>query len=258
VLISEVMLQQTQAARVVPIFERFVRRFPSLASLAAAPRSDVVEAWAGLGYNRRAVALSSAARRIVEDHEGLVPSDPRVLASLPGVGPYTAAAVASIAYGARIPAIDTNVRRVVRRALLGRDEADPGEVEALADRWIDPDRPGAWNESVMDLGRTFCRSLPRCDGCPLGDECAFALAGAVPRRPGRGQGEFVGSMRQVRGDVVRVLRASSSTIAGLAAQTGHASERLAEAVAGLVSDGLVDASPAALRGLRRGRVSLAR
>jgi A/G-specific adenine glycosylase len=175
------------------------------------------------------------------------------------VGPYTAAAVASIAYGVAIPAIDTNVTRVVRRVLLGRDEADVREVEALAGAWLDVDRPGAWNQASMDLGRTFCRALPRCDGCPLGGECAFARAGAVPRPTVRRQAPFAGSTRQVRGDVVRVLRAAtSSTIARLAAETGHASERLAEAVAGLASEGLVDATPAALRGSSRGRVSLAR
>lgn len=108
VLVSEIMLQQTQAARVVPVFVRFLGAFPSVASLAAAGRGDVVRAWAGLGYNRRAVALSEAARAIVRDHDGRVPADPQVLRTLPGVGPYTAAAVAALAFGAPVAAVDTN------------------------------------------------------------------------------------------------------------------------------------------------------
>src|SRR5438876_715357 len=121
------MLQQTQAARVAPAFGRFVERFPTVRDLAAAPRAEVLRAWAGLGYNRRAVALSEAARAIVRDHSGRVPSDPAALQRLPGVGPYTAAAVASLAYGVPAPALDTNVRRVVARARVG---TEPHEVRA--------------------------------------------------------------------------------------------------------------------------------
>ena len=124
-LVSEVMLQQTQAARVKPIFEAFVARFPGVAALAAASRADVLRAWAGLGYNRRAVALHEAARAIVREHRGRVPNDVGALVRLPGMGPYTASAVASIGYGAPVAALDGNVRRVVARAVRG---AEPDEV----------------------------------------------------------------------------------------------------------------------------------
>ena len=126
-LVSEVMLQQTQAARVEPIFEAFVARFPRVDALAAASRADVLRAWSGLGYNRRAVALHEAARAVVRDHGGRVPRDVDALVQLPGVGPYTAAAVASIGYGDAVAALDGNVRRVAARAIRG---AEPDEVPA--------------------------------------------------------------------------------------------------------------------------------
>jgi A/G-specific adenine glycosylase len=131
VLVSEVMLQQTQASRVIPAYRAFLRRFPAVRALARASRRDVLEAWAGLGYNRRAVALSQAARSILADHSGSVPAEPDVLVTLPGVGPYTAAAVASIGYGVPVAAVDTNVARVVARMVLGRE---PHEVPATAIR----------------------------------------------------------------------------------------------------------------------------
>ncbi|MGH2637253.1 MAG: A/G-specific adenine glycosylase, partial [Actinomycetota bacterium] len=147
VLVSEVMLQQTQAARVAPAFERFVSTFPGVRSLAVASRADVLRAWDGLGYNRRAVALSEAARTIERDHGGRVPSDPRVLRSLPGVGPYTADAVASLAFGAPVPALDTNVRRVVARVRLGVEahQVTGGRLRSEAEDWLDRDDPGGWN-----------------------------------------------------------------------------------------------------------------
>src|SRR5439155_19095369 len=139
VLVSEVMLQQTQAERVAPAFERFLERLPDVRSLAGASRAGVLRAWGSLGYNRRAVRLSEAARAVVRDHGGRIPADPDALRTLPGVGPYTAAAVASIGHGVPVAAVDVNVRRVVARARLGRD---PGEVTASAVRaegqaWLD-------------------------------------------------------------------------------------------------------------------------
>jgi A/G-specific adenine glycosylase len=187
VLVSEVMLQQTQAARVARAFAPFVERFPSVHALAAAPRSEVVAAWAGLGYNRRAVALSETARRIVREHHGVVPADPEALARLPGIGPYTAAAVAAIAWGAAVPAIDTNVRRVVARAVLGMDGVDATRpaVREAASAWMEVPEPGAWNQAVMDLGREICRPDPRCDRCPLERSCAFRTARRSPVHRGR-------------------------------------------------------------------------
>jgi len=242
VWVSEVMLQQTQASRVVPAFRSFLRRFPTVHALAAASRRDVVREWGGLGYNRRAVRLSEAARAIVRDHGGRIPRETATLRELPGVGPYTAAAVASLGFGQAVAVVDTNVRRVVARVLVGIDghEAPARQVWALADAWLDRDDPITWNQAVMDLGREVCRPNPRCDACPLARVCRFRLAGAVPGRGSSRQGPFEGSGRQVRGAVVRALRSRSSlTRTRLADETGFPPERIDAAVATLTADGLV-------------------
>ena len=271
VLVSEVMLQQTQAGRVVTAFERFVARFPSITALARAPRSEVVRAWAGLGYNRRAVALSEAARAVVARHGGRIPRNREDLRRLPGVGPYTAAAVASLAFGEPVPAVDTNVRRVVARAILGVDgsEASLAEVAGAAERWIDRRDPGGFNQALMDLGREVCRPVPRCEACPLRGPCEFrrARGGATRASPGivraralsrRGQPTFQGSSRQVRGRVVEVLRGRrSATLAGLAREAGVPRSRVPPAVRALATDGIVRAGPAARAGRPGGRVALA-
>ncbi len=259
VLVSEVMLQQTQASRVVPAYRAFVRRYPTLASLARAPRSEVIAAWNGLGYNRRAVALSDAARVIVQEHLGRIPSEPELLARLPGVGPYTAAAVDSLAFGRAVPAIDTNVRRVVARVLVGVDPVDAasGEVRRLAARWVDRDDPGAWNQALMDLGREVCRPRPRCERCPIRGACRFLADGREPGPSARRRPPFRGSTREARGAVVRSLRPGSATTLGtLVARTGLGRPRIVEAVAALHADGLIEAGPAALAGSPRGCVRL--
>ena len=243
VWVSEVMLQQTQASRVVPAFRSFLRRFPTVRALAAAPRRDVVREWGGLGYNRRAVRLSEAARAIVRDHGARIPRDPATLRALPGVGPYTAAAVASLGFGQPVAVVDTNVRRVVARVHMGIDGhgAPAKELSALADAWLDRDDPIAWNQAVMDLGRVVCRPKPRCDACPLARVCRFRLAGSIAvRGPGR-QGPFEGSSRHVRGAVVRALRSHPSlTRTRLADETGFPPERIDAAVGTLATDGLVE------------------
>ncbi len=248
VLVSEVMLQQTQASRVVPAFTHFLRRFPSVHALARAPRRDVLLAWNGLGYNRRAVALSEAARTIVLRHAGRVPADPAALRALPGVGPYTASAVASISFGVPIPAIDTNARRIVARVFEATDDVGPARVRELADAWLDTRDPGAWNQALMDLGREVCRPQPRCDACPLRGVCAFVARRARPSAPRRRQGPFDGSFRQVRGAVVRALRArGSATTDQLVEITGADAERLTEAVRRLTVEGLLELSGARVR-----------
>ena len=259
VLVSEIMLQQTQAARVVPVFERFLGRFPTVAALADASRADVVRAWEGLGYNRRAVALSEAARAIVRDHHERVPGDPDELKRLPGIGQYTAAAIASFAYGATIAAVDTNVRRVVARARLGRE---PGEVrrdtiDDEAGRWLDRRHPADWNQALMDLGRDICRPEPRCEACPIAADCRARSRSRRSRLSPRRAAPFEGSMRQVRGGIVRVLRRRSASVGELAVQTGFPVERIVDAVEDLVRDGLVVADTAARAGRGNGRVRLA-
>ena len=172
-LVSEVMLQQTQAARVVATYSAFLRVFPTVRVLAEASRADVLRAWAGLGYNRRAVSLHRAAQAVMTEHGGRVPTDRAALRALPGVGPYTSAAVASIAGGVPVAVIDVNARRIVARVAYGRDASlvPAGSVDATATRWVHRADPGAWNQALMDLGREHCRAMPRCDGCPLADAC---------------------------------------------------------------------------------------
>jgi len=243
VWVSEVMLQQTQAARVVPAYASFLRRFPTVRALAVAPRRDVVAQWGGLGYNRRAVRLSEAARAIVRDHGGRIPHDKDELLELPGVGPYTAAAVASMGFGEPVAVVDTNVRRVVSRVHLGVDghEVPAKEVWALAEAWLDRDDPVTWNQALMDLGREVCRPEPRCDVCPLAGVCRFRRDGAAATRGPSRQGPFEGSTRQVRGAIVNALRSHPwLTPARLASETGFPVDRIDAAVATLSVDGLVE------------------
>jgi A/G-specific adenine glycosylase len=264
VLVSEVMLQQTQAARVVPAFEAFMVSFPTVAALAAASRADVLRAWGRLGYPRRAVALHRTAGVIAHEHGGRVPRGLDDLRALPGVGEYTAAAIASLAFGQPVAAVDTNVRRIWARVVHGLDADKVSAATSRLDAkvWLDPDHPGAWNQALMDLGRDVCRPQPRCDVCPLRPWCRFAASGTAGtgerRATTRPQAPFEGSMRQVRGSVVALLRERpSATIAAAVSATGHTPTRITEAVAGLAHDGVIDATPAALRGSRRGTIRLA-
>jgi A/G-specific adenine glycosylase len=263
VLVSEVMLQQTQAQRVVPAFNAFLERFPSVRALAAAPRAEVVRAWGNLGYNRRAVALSEAARAIVQDHGGRIPDDPAVLRVLPGIGPYTASAIAALAYGRPTPALDVNVRRVVARARLGSDpeESRPADVARAAREWLDGTDPADWHQAVMDLGRVVCRPVPRCPACPLEAACAVRIRPRhVPtrHRPRRAGEPFVGSRRHLRGRVVALLRERHPrSLGALAASTDSSVDRVAEVVRAMTAERIVSAGPAAIRGSPRGSVRLA-
>lgn len=261
VLVSEVMLQQTQASRVQELFPPFMARFPTVAALSEASPADALRAWAGLGYHRRAVSLQLAARTIVAEHGGRVPDGLTELQALPGVGPYTAAAVASIAYGVPVAAVDTNARKVMARLDHGveRDEITQRQAEAVAGEWLEGGRPGEWNQAVMTLGRSICRTTPRCEVCPLAPVCRFRAAGRTGRPSVRRQPAFEGSVRQVRGAVVSHLLAHPFlTIAGLASLTGYGAPRVAEAVAGLHRDRVVTATAAALDGRAGGRVRLPR
>jgi A/G-specific adenine glycosylase len=245
VLVAEVMLQQTQASRVAEAFPRFVARFPHVAALGSASRADVLREWGGLGYPRRAVALHRAARAVADDHGGVVPSAVVVLQTLPGVGAYTAAAVASIAYGEPVAAIDTNVRRVLSRLAYGRDADDvpAASIRRAAAAWLAKTEPGDWNQAVMDLGRAVCKPVPRCDLCPLAPGCRFRANGGRARRRGiRRQPPFEGSMRQVRGAVLRYLRgdARATSIDAIAAALGLPVPRVGLAVNALELDGLVE------------------
>jgi A/G-specific adenine glycosylase len=255
-----VMLQQTQAARVVPAYAAFRRRFPDVAALAAASRAEVLRAWGSLGYPRRAVAMAEAAREMVREHGGRVPDDPALLVTLPGIGPYTAAAVAALGYGRPVAALDTNVRRVTARSLLGDEphRLPAAVVSNSAGEWLGRARPGDVLQALMDLGRTTCRPRPRCGECPLAASCRFVAGGVEPQRAPRRQPAYAGSLREVRGAVLRSLRerADATTLGALVAATGFDDRRVADAVRGLAADGVVAAGPAALEGRPRGRVSL--
>ena len=223
ILVSEVMLQQTQAARVVPHYERFLARFPDPGALAAAPAAAVIGAWSGLGYNRRALSLQAAARVVAS--EGW-PAD---LEELPGVGPYTAAAVASFAWDVQVAAVDTNVRRVIER----RDgvRRSPRALARRAEELLPEGRAAAWNQAMMELGATVCRPRrPRCGECPLQAGCAGPDAVPAPARP-RGE-PFEASDRWARGRILAALVAGGD-LPPLAA------ERRERALAGLARDGLV-------------------
>jgi A/G-specific adenine glycosylase len=222
-LVSEVMLQQTQAARVIPYYEAFLARFPTAQALAAARPRDVLEAWSGLGYNRRALALHAAAKRVAET------GWPDDLTELPGVGPYTAAAVGSFAWDRQQAAIDTNARRVIERydGLARR----PAALAARAAELLPPGRAADFNQAMMELGATVCRPrAPRCHECPVRGGCAGP--GEPPSRR-RGAERYEDSDRWARGRVVAALLAGRPLPAALTA------ERRERVLAALERDGLV-------------------
>jgi A/G-specific adenine glycosylase len=206
VLVSELMLQQTQVDRVVPYFERFMAQFPSFEALAAASRADVIRLWSGLGYNRRAVHLHEAARLVVDRHSGRLPSDRESLEALPGIGPYTAGAVLSMAFGQNEAAPDTNVRRVIGRYALS--DAEGGQsIDAMVASLVPASRAGDWNQGLMDLGSSVCLARkPRCLLCPLQPGCKSAgHVGPRVRKQRRPSDEYPGSSRFYRGRLLAAL-----------------------------------------------------
>ncbi len=188
ILVSEIMLQQTQVERVVDYFDRFVAAFPDARALAAASRGDVLKIWEGLGYYGRARALHQTAAVVCREHDAHIPSTATGLRSLPGIGPYTSAAVASIAFGERIAVIDTNVVRVLARLARVDGDTSKGEGRArlarLADELLDPKRPGDFNQAMMELGATVCRPRsPDCSRCPVADRCGARRSGRPDQWP---------------------------------------------------------------------------
>jgi A/G-specific adenine glycosylase len=249
VLVSEIMLQQTQVSRVVEPFSRFIARFPTAASCAAAPLDEVLRAWAGLGYNRRAVNLYRAATLIVERHRGQVPGDLDALVRLPGVGSYTARAVLALAYGRPVGVVDTNVSRVLARAVAGH-ALDRGEAQRLADRLVPKADGWRFTQALFDLGARFCTAhAPRCAHCPLAARCRWAKTRAAaasrdisldPAHPRRRQAPFAGSDREGRGKLVGALRIGPVALSKLADHAGWPEDpdRAQRIAANLVSEGL--------------------
>ncbi len=219
VMVSEFMLQQTPVSRVLPVHEAWLDRWPTPADLAAEPTGEAVRAWGRLGYPRRALRLHAAAVANVRDHGGVVPDDHDALRALPGVGDYTAAAIASFAYGRRHVVLDTNVRRVLARTVSGVEFPAPSVTRAerdLAAGLLPADEPTAatWSVAVMELGALVCTAdRPRCDACPVVDLCAWHRAGKPaydgPPRPVQ---TYAGTDRQCRGRLLAVLRDAHGTV----------------------------------------------
>jgi A/G-specific adenine glycosylase len=248
VLVSEFMLQQTPVPRVEPVWQRWMAEWPVPSALAGAPRADAVRAWGKLGYPRRAIRLHAAAQAIATEHDDRVPSDVAALEALPGVGSYTARAVVAFGYGMRAPVVDTNVRRVVARAVHGEGDAGPARTKAdLAD--VDALLPAEDSEAavvsaaLMELGAVVCTArAPRCGACPVRAQCAWVEAGRPeyvgPRRPVQG---FAGTDRQVRGRLLDVLRTADCPVpaAGLDAVWADRPQR-ERCLASLLVDGLAE------------------
>jgi A/G-specific adenine glycosylase len=280
VLVSEIMLQQTPVARVLPEYLSWLARWPTPAALAAAPAGEAIRQWGRLGYPRRALRLHETATILVARHGGTVPDDLDALRALPGIGSYTAAAVASFAFGQRHAVLDTNVRRVLARLVAGQAWAGGASSASVAERRLaesllpaEPAVAARWSVAVMELGALVCTAAgPRCGDCPVARECAWLAAGrpAPPTGSGgitraaeagvmaaavgaaggavgaarRRTQKYEGTDRQCRGRVLAVLRASDDPVRRAdfdAVWAGRA--QLDRALDGLVADGLVDPLP---------------
>jgi len=274
VLVSEIMLQQTPVARVVPAHQSWLARWPTPPDLAAEPAGEAIRQWGRLGYPRRALRLHETATIVTERHGGIVPDDVDTLLALPGIGSYTAAAVASFAFGQRHAVLDTNVRRVLARLVAGqpRPRSGPSPAERRMAESLLPAEPAVaarWSVAVMELGALVCTAAsPRCAGCPVARDCAWlaagrpgagdaragagdARAGAGDARAGAGDGRspgrtqrYDGTDRQCRGRLLAVLRDGDgpATLAEFDAVWADRTQ-LARALDGLVADGLVDPLP---------------
>ncbi len=246
-LVSEIMLQQTPVARVIPRLEQWLARWPTPDALAADSPAEAVRAWDRLGYPRRALALHAAAVAISERHGGIVPDEVDALLALPGIGDYTARAVAAFAYGQPVPVVDVNTRRVIARAVNGLGEAGPARtrIDLDAMQQLLPSNPAEarqFNAGAMELGQTVCTArAPRCGSCPIAELCAWRASGypeydgpAAPR-----QARFEGSDRQVRGLIMRELRLSDTPVpADVVEGLWPDSVQRERALAGLLADGL--------------------
>jgi A/G-specific adenine glycosylase len=259
ILVSEIMLQQTQVDRVIPKYHQFLEAFPTLEALAAAPVADVIRVWSGLGYNRRAVRLHALARWVVEHTSGQMPSTPSELQALEGLGPYTANAVACFAFGADAPVVDTNIRRVLGRVfadVIGLDPPANPALFAFAERLLPEGEGYAWNQALMDLGATVCTARnPQHDICPLALHCAgrTLVDGTERRAAERGptykvSQPFEQTTRYFRGQIVARCRELEPCQTLSLDDLGHSLredyrpehvEWVADLVDGLRRDGLV-------------------
>jgi len=246
VLVSEFMLQQTQTSRVVGPWTSFLERFPTPGDCADAPLSEVLRAWEGLGFHRRAKFLHEAAVMITRDFGGVVPATVVELRQLPGVGSYTANAIASFAFGHPVAVLDTNVGRILARA-VANERLSPADAQRLADELRGSSDSRQFNQAMLDLGAQFCTSRPACETCPVSRHCRWrqeggddpaVLSGGVSKK----QSTFAGSDRQLRGRILATLRMSATSYADLLANAGtDDDERVQRILQGLLADGLVEA-----------------
>ncbi|MEV4129854.1 A/G-specific adenine glycosylase [Nocardia sp. NPDC049707] len=249
ILMSEIMLQQTPVVRVEPIWREWVARWPVPSAMAASSQAEVLRAWGKLGYPRRALRLHECAKVLAEEHGDEVPTDVDVLLGLPGIGAYTARAVVCFAYGQRVPVVDTNVRRVVARAVHGRAAAgnpsarDLPETEALLPSRID--RAAMFSAALMELGATVCTArTPDCARCPL-PECAWVAAGRPVSDVVRKTQKYEGTDRQARGRLLDVLRDATGPVERIRldlAWTRDPGQR-DRALDSLLVDGLIEQTP---------------
>jgi A/G-specific adenine glycosylase len=231
ILVSEVMLQQTQVARVIPKWTEFLRRWPSPGAAASAQFADIMEVWTGLGYPRRARALHDTAKVVTAEHAGVFPDRLDALLALPGIGPYTARAVLTFAFEQDVGVVDTNIARVLARRSGGR--LTPRAAQDAADAFVAADTGWRHNQSLMDLGAMLCRPTPDCDPCPLRPACAWAATGWPEPDPAVGsagvsgrQAKFEGSDRQGRGRLLRAVAAGPVLVADLAETMGWPDDAL--------------------------------
>jgi A/G-specific adenine glycosylase len=245
VMVSEFMLQQTPVVRVLPVWEAWMTRWSTPAALAAEPSGEAVRAWGRLGYPRRALRLHAAATAIVERHDGQVPHEYADLLALPGVGDYTAAAVASFGFGRRHVVLDTNVRRVFARVLAGQELPAPGVTRAeraLAESVLPAgEQAPVWSVAVMELGALVCTAAsPRCDSCPVAHLCAWQTAGRPAYAgPARKVQAWAGTDRQCRGRLMAVLRDADGPVHRSALEAvWDVPEQRQRALDGLLADGL--------------------
>ena len=267
IMVSEIMLQQTQVDRVIPKYHAFLEAFPTLEALAAAPTPEVIRAWSGLGYNRRAVNMQRAARAVLDEHGGLFPRDVATLLRLPGIGPYTTGAIACFAFEQDVAFMDTNIRRVAQRLFVGPADQAPAkdmQLLAIAQAAVPPGQGWQWNQAIMELGALICTAAtPACWRCPVragcrayaawraADEQVFSAGPApAPRRrvAERRETPYAGSSRFYRGRVIEALRGLPSGITMTLPELGRKIKDdfvdgdlpwLGTLVAGLARDGLL-------------------
>ena len=250
VLVSEIMLQQTPVARVLPAYEAWLARWPTPSSLAEASPADAIRQWGRLGYPRRALRLHAAAGVITERHGREVPGTIEALRSLPGVGAYTAAAVASFAFGQRHAVLDTNVRRVLARLVTGEEQ--PAASRSVAETRLaeallptDPGLAPRWSVAVMELGALVCTAArPLCSACPVATACAWHLSGRPPSDAQRRGQRYQGTDRQCRGRLLAALREAAGPVPLASLEDVWAEpQQRARALASLVDDGLAEPLP---------------